>query len=86
MVAEMPSFDIGREIRLFMKQSNISAAWLASRMCCDRTNIYKILARKTLDTQTLYRISLFLQHDFFMLFSRELDRLNRETAVYCGIL
>lgn len=68
--ARIPDVDIGREIRRFMKKTHFSATWLSGRMCCDRTNVYKILARRSLDSTTLFRISTFLHKDFFSVYSR----------------
>lgn len=67
--ALVPDVNIGKEIRRFLKKSHYSATWLSGRMCCDRTNVYKILARRSLDSATLFRISSFLHRDFFLVYS-----------------
>ncbi len=38
--------DIGDEIRKVLARKHLSGAWLAVRIGCDRTNIYKILRKK----------------------------------------
>ena len=39
--------DIGDEIRKVLARKHLSGAWLAVRIGCDRTNIYKILRKKS---------------------------------------
>ena len=52
---------IGDELR----RQRRPAAWLAQEICCDRTNVYKILRKGSIDTELLCRISMALGHDFF---------------------
>jgi hypothetical protein len=52
---------IGNELR----RQRRPAAWLAQEICCDRTNVYKILRKGSIDTELLCRISVALDHDFF---------------------
>lgn len=52
---------IGDELR----RQRRPAAWLAQEICCDRTNVYKILRKGSIDTELLCRISVALSHDFF---------------------
>lgn len=40
--------------------------WLAKKINCDRTNIYKIFQRPSIDTELLARISKALDYDFFL--------------------
>lgn len=47
----------------------------AAQLNCDRTNIYSIFRRRTIDTELLSRISRVLDHDFF----RELSDDMNET-------
>lgn len=39
--------------------------WFARQLNCNRSNIYDIFNRPTLDTELLRRISIILRHDFF---------------------
>lgn len=66
----VPEVHIGREIRNYMERGRLSASWLAEKLCCDRTNIYKMFGRPSLDSETLLRISVFLRHDFFAIYTR----------------
>ena len=55
-----------------MQQHGIGACWLATQICCTRTNVYKIFEKESLDTVLLMRISKALRYDFFKLYSAEL--------------
>jgi hypothetical protein len=48
-----------------------SAAWLAERLNCSRSNIYKIYESRTINTNMLFRISLALEYDFFEAYSEQ---------------
>lgn len=48
-----------------LRRQRRPAAWLAQEICCDRTNVYKILRKSSIDTELLCRISVALGHDFF---------------------
>lgn len=56
---------IGELIRAEVRRQRFPVTVLAGRLCCDRTNIYKIFARQSIDTDLLRRISAALDHDFF---------------------
>lgn len=56
---------IGREIKRVLHAQRRSASWLAERLYCDRTNIYKLFDKESINTSLLYRISKVLNHDFF---------------------
>jgi len=49
-----------------------SLAWLARKLYCDRSNIYKLLKKQSLDMEPLRRISVILQRDFFSVYSDEI--------------
>ena len=56
---------IGKMIKRHLINKGIRIGWLAERLGCHRNNIYKMMDRAWMDTQTLMRISLILEHDFF---------------------
>ena len=56
---------IGQEIEQELRRQGRSAVWLAAALCCDRTNVYKLFRKRSIDTELLYRISLILRFDFF---------------------
>ena len=45
-------------------------SWFAKKLCCDRTNVYSIFKRQSIDTELLLRISEALHYDFFALYSQ----------------
>lgn len=55
-----------------------TAAWLASRLNCDRRNVYKIFSRPYIDTDMLMRVSKALDHDFFLDLSESM-KTERQT-------
>jgi len=55
---------IGSIIHKELKSQRRSAAWLADQIPCDRTNIYRILKKKTLDIDLLWLISKILKTNF----------------------
>ncbi len=42
-----------------------TVTWFARLLKCDRTNVYDIFTRQSIDTGLLMRISCILNHDFF---------------------
>lgn len=56
---------IGQLIKDELERQERSVSWFARKLYCDRSNIYKIFKRSTIDTELLMRISVVLNHDFF---------------------
>ena len=65
---------IGEAIQELMKRQGKTSTWLAQALCCDRTNVYNIYRRSSLDTLLLRRISKVLHHDFFADLSEDLQK------------
>lgn len=59
-------FHMGNLIKAVFDKSGLTVAEFAKRIHCDRTNVYKIFARQSLDTALLVKISKALQHNFFV--------------------
>ena len=64
----MQEIHIGRIIHEELKRQERTPAWLAKKINCDRTNIYHIIVRKSIDTALLMKISVALQVNFFECF------------------
>lgn len=64
---------IGKAIEDELRRQERSVAWFARHLCCDRTNVYHIFQRKSIDTEQLLRISKILQRNFFLLFCEEFE-------------
>lgn len=73
---------IGQMIEQEMSRQLKSASWLAQEIHLERSSIYKIYHRDTLDVNLLVRISLCLDHDFFKDLSELLfDSSDRSLSV-----
>ena len=59
---------IGQEIEAELRRQGHGATWLAQRLHCDRTNVYNIFKRESIDTILLQRIGSVLKRNFFMLY------------------
>ena len=65
--------NIGELIHEKVTDKGLSVTWLAKRLNCSRTNVYKIFNRRTIDTGMLFRISIVLELDFFEILSHNLQ-------------
>lgn len=50
-----------------------SVIWLAGQLHCDRRNIYRIFQRDNIDVILLRRLSIILNHDFFIDLSNDME-------------
>ncbi len=73
--------NIGELIHEKVAERGLSVTLLAKRLNCSRTNVYKIFDRRTIDTGTLFRISIALGFDFFGILSHELQARIPPTAL-----
>lgn len=56
---------IGLLIQEELQRQGRSARWLSEQLCYGRGNIYRIFRSRSIDTDTLYRISKALHVNFF---------------------
>ena len=63
--------NIGKHVEEILRKQGKSAAWLASQIPCERTNVYNIFKCKSMDVRLLMRISVVLRYDFFKELSDE---------------
>ena len=63
--------NIGKHVEEILRKQGKSAAWLASQIPSERTNVYNIFKRKSMDVRLLMRISVVLRYDFFKELSEE---------------
>lgn len=68
--AEEFDIHIGKLIQEELKRQGRRIDWFASQLCCDRSNIYKLYKRRSLDTDLLLHISEILEFDFFEVYSQ----------------
>lgn len=62
---------IGSIIKKRFDEQGESVSWFAKQLCCDRTNVYSIFKRESIDTALLVKISVILNHDFFKYYSKD---------------
>ena len=67
---------IGKRIREVLSQQGHTVGWLAERIPCERSNVYNILRRESVDVGLLYSLSRALGHDFISELSDELARVQ----------
>jgi hypothetical protein len=63
---------IGSIIKKIFDERGESVSWFAKQLYCDRTNIYSIFKRESIDTALLVKISIILNHDFFKYYSEDI--------------
>lgn len=63
---------IGQLIEKELHNQERSVKWFANKLYCDRTNVYKIFKKQSLDTELLLRISSILNYNFFQHYNSEL--------------
>ena len=70
---------IGQKIREILNEEEITVVSFARQLSYTRTNIYKILDKKSIDTDLLLRICVILEHDFFSDYQNELHTKNTQS-------
>lgn len=65
---------IGKIIRKELSRQKRSVSWFARGINCERSNIYSIFKRDTIDCALLFKISILLDRDFFEIYSRETQK------------
>ena len=73
---------MGQLIEQELRRQERTVSWFAQHLYCDRTNVYSIFRRESLDSHLLLRISLVLNHNFFAHYVEEYEhRENSSTQV-----
>lgn len=67
---------VGNLIEQELRNQERSVTWFANKLHCDRTNIYKIFKKQSIDTQLLEKISIILNRNFFL----EFDSVVKEST------
>lgn len=68
----MDDIFIGRLIENELRRQQKSVVWLSKELNCNRTNIYKIFGRQSVDTELLLKISNALNCNFFDIYTSRL--------------
>lgn len=61
----MPMLPIGQLIKEELASQERTVSWFARKLHLDRSNIYRLFQKNSVDTDLLGRISLILDRDFF---------------------
>lgn len=72
---------IGSIIEQRVRSGGHSITWLAGCLCCERTNIYSIFRRDSIDSDLLLRISQALNFDFFAVYSEHLRKITHPAVL-----
>lgn len=67
---------IGHLIEEELRRQERSVTWFAKKLYCERTNVYSIFKRESIDTSLLLRISSILNHNFFSYYTKELEQCD----------
>lgn len=62
---ELKTIHLGNMVKRELKAQGRTVVWLARTINMERSSIYKMFERNTLDVGLLIRISLVMDHDFF---------------------
>ena len=63
-MANSSEVHIGRLIKAVFSESGMTVTELAKQLSCERTNIYTIFRRRTVDVELLAKLSKVLHHNF----------------------
>ncbi len=61
----MPMLPIGQLIKEELASQERTVSWFARKLHLDRSNVYRLFQKNSVDTDLLSRISLILDRDFF---------------------
>ena len=64
---------IGNLIKEELELQERSVTWFANKLCCERTNVYSIFKRESIDTDLLQRISKILHRNFFLYYIKDIE-------------
>lgn len=71
---------IGKIIEEVFHRQGRSVSWFAAQLCCERSNIYNIFKRSSIDTALLVRISVVLDYDFFRFYMEEVEDCKKNST------
>lgn len=60
----MKDVHVGEMIQGELRRQGRTVNWLAAQIYCEKSNIYKLFRRKSIDLEQLMKISMALGHNF----------------------
>ncbi len=70
-LVSVPDIHVGNEILRYLKDSGKTQAYLARGLNMPTSNLARILKRKSMETDRLFQICIFLDHNFFAILGGE---------------
>lgn len=67
---------IGKIIQRRLKEEERTVTWLANKLNCDRSSVYRLFDREIIDTDLLFKLSKILDYNFFDIYSREFKAMQ----------
>ena len=61
---KMKDIHVGALIHAELKKQGRTVSWLATQIYCEKSNIYKLFNRKSIDLEQLMKISEVLHYNF----------------------
>ncbi|MDL2296364.1 helix-turn-helix domain-containing protein [Bacteroidales bacterium OttesenSCG-928-B11] len=82
----MKNIHIGSAIKQKVSERSLSIQQFAYLINCDRTTVYDIFKRKSIDTERLIRISQILDFDFINeIYLKHINLSSRKKSVFVAI-
>ena len=69
---------IGELIKEELKRQERTVSWFARKLSCDRSNVYRLFQKHSIDTALLHQISVILNKDFFAELSKDIHTARPE--------
>ncbi len=66
--------NIGQCIKEELERQERTVSWLARKLNCHRSVVYRIFNKNSIDTGVLKRISEIMNYDFFKEYSDEMNK------------
>ena len=76
---------IGNLIKEELERQERTVTWFARKLSCDRSNIYRLFQKHSIDTALLQRISIILNKDFFAELSKNIQGKDWTLIIKSGI-
>lgn len=64
MYFTMKDVHIGQMVQKELVRQGRTVVWFAKTICCEKSNVYKLFKRKSIDLEQLMKISQVLNHNF----------------------
>ena len=74
---------IGKIIEHELRKQERSVSWFARKLVCDRSTVYAIFSRQSINTDVLLHISRILNTNFFEYYMREIGKCCGNVTNMC---